>query len=57
MPRDNDCFSAAPPAQEADQSSVSPWLRGGEEEEEDPGQEGRIKSHKLANQNIKDNFI
>lgn len=24
----------------ADQSPVTPWVRGGEEEEEDPGQEG-----------------
>lgn len=34
----------APPAQEADQSSVPPRLRGGEEEEEDPGEEGRKES-------------
>lgn len=52
----NECFSAAPPAQEADQGSVSPRLRGGEEEEENPGEEGRLRSHKLANQNIKDHF-
>lgn len=35
------CLIVAPPAQEADQSSVSPWLRGGKEEEEDSSKEGR----------------
>lgn len=50
------CFSAAPPAQEVDQSSVSPRLGGGEEEEEDPGEEGSLTSRKRANQNTKDNF-
>ena len=34
------CLIEAPPAQEADQSSVSPRLRGGEEEEEDFGEKG-----------------
>lgn len=34
------CLIKAPPAQEADQSSVSPRLRGGEEEEEDFGEKG-----------------
>lgn len=52
----NECFSAAPPAQEANQSSVSPRLGGGEKEEEDPGEEGRLKSRKPANQIIKDHF-
>lgn len=36
-----------PPAQEADQSSVSPRLGGGEEEEEDSGEEGRQGPHSL----------
>lgn len=34
------CLIEAPPAQETDQSSVSPRLRGGKEEEEDSGEEG-----------------
>lgn len=45
----------APPAQEADQSSVSPRLRGGEEEEEDSGEEGRQRSlpHTTKQRNLK----
>lgn len=36
-----ECLIVDPPAQEADQSSVPPRLRGGKEEEEDSGEEGR----------------
>lgn len=36
-----DCLIAAAPTQEVDQSSVSSLLRGGEEEEKDPGEEGQ----------------
>ena len=41
----------APSAQEADQSSVSPRLRGGEEEEEDSGEEGKQQSPTHNNTN------
>ena len=45
----------APPAQEADQSSVTSRLRGGEEEEEDSGEEGRLPS--LPHTTIQINFM
>lgn len=40
------CLIEALPAPEADPSSVPPRLRGGEEEEEDSGEEGREKRSK-----------
>lgn len=44
------CFLIeASPAQEADQSSVSPRLRGGEEEEEDFGEKGSQATNNLNN--------
>lgn len=50
----HECWIVAPPAQEADQSSVSPRLGGGEEEEEDSGEEGgqQTRTHNNLSWNL-----